>query len=278
MVGDMLANEGLVGVLGTTVIGSETPTPRQRALLGALALGGSFGSDIDTLADGVWGGRPPASARSSLQNQMTRLRRHHGHDLVICVGTRYRLGRPTDVMRFEQELTATASSDLATRIGLLTTALGRWRGAPYADLDCHAAEIERARLLEMRMTAADQLATARLEVGSFDECIGDLRVEIEADPYRDRAWELLVIALARAGRRTEAVLTINEYGHRLHAEFGIDPSDRIAELRAQLGRVIAAEPSARPRTAATGRLTPPHTAGTRRCRRRHRRDSDTAQP
>ncbi len=224
--------ENSVGVLGPTTIGSQSATPRQRALVAALALAGDRGADIDELADGVWGGCPPDSARSSLQNQMTRLRRTHGDDLIVCERARYRLGRPTDVARFEHAV-AMARSAPPTSAGIesLAGALRLWRGTPYADLtDSHAAEIERARLGQERGRAADLLATGRICLGDHEQCIVELRVEVEEDPYRDRAWELLFVALQRAGRPGEALVAHREYVERLRTQFGVEPSGSLVDV------------------------------------------------
>jgi len=225
-----------VGVLGSTTIGSWSATPRQRALVAALVLAGREGAGIDELADGVWAGRPPSSARSSLQNQMTRLRRAHGDGIVVCHQARYRLGWSTDVEQFEQTLARARSAPITrTTIESLSDAMSLWRGMPYADLaDSHGAEIERARLTQERGRAADLLATARIGIRDYEQCIAELRVEVEDDPYRDRAWELLFVALQRAGRPGEALVAHQDYVERLRHQFGVEPSGRLVDM----GRIL----------------------------------------
>jgi DNA-binding SARP family transcriptional activator len=221
-----------VGVLGSTTIGSWSATPRQRALVAALALAGPQGAGIDELADGVWAGRPPSSARSSLQNQMTRLRRVHGDGLIVCEYARYRLDRPTDVEQFEHALTRARSAPMTrATTESLSAALLLWRGMPYADLaDSHGADIERARLTQERERAADLLATARIGLRDYEQCIAELRVEVEDDSYRDRAWELLFVALQRAGRPGEALGAHQDYVDRLRHQFGVEPSGRLLDM------------------------------------------------
>lgn len=236
MVGEALANDGTVTVFGAATVGGIDVTPAQRALLAALALAGDAGAGIDELADAVWSGRPPRSARASLQNQMSRLRRAHGDDLVVCEQTRYRLGPPTDVGRFESLLRradeATTASD--EQLGYLETALSLWRDTPYDDLDCHRADVERRRLEERRAATVERLTLARFERGRADAAVADLRVELERDPYRDRTWELLVIALHRAGRRGEALAAVDEHVRRRREEFDASPAPRMIELAAML--------------------------------------------
>ena len=48
---------------------------RQRTILGVLLAAGGEVVSIDRLVDGLWGARPPASARKSLQSHLSRLRK-----------------------------------------------------------------------------------------------------------------------------------------------------------------------------------------------------------
>src|SRR4051794_38892869 len=50
-------------------------SPKVRALLAALLLEAGRVVSVDSLEDALWGGAPPASARASLHNHVTRLRR-----------------------------------------------------------------------------------------------------------------------------------------------------------------------------------------------------------
>ncbi len=246
LVGDFAAVG--VGVLGTTTIGGGAATPRQRALVAALALAGQRGAEIGELADEVWSGRPPRSSRASLQNQMTRLRRLHGDDLIVCDQARYRLTRPTDVELFEQTVAGARATFLTPGVAdSLAGALALWRGLPYVDLpDSHAAEVERARLAETRGRAADLLALGRIRLGDLERGIAELRVEVENDPLRDRAWELLCVALQRADRVGEALAVHRTYVARLRDHFGVEPSQRLVEAGRALRRGIPLEIDLRP--------------------------------
>lgn len=233
-----------VSVLGPTMIGSATPTPGQRALVAALALAGPDGAGIETLADAVWAGRPPSSARASLQNQMTRLRRVHGDELIVCDQGRYRLGVATDVERFSRVVGAVTTPPIdPPSIAALTQALGLWRGVPFTDLDdCHRADIERSRLVQERARAAEILAAGRLARGDLDRCVADLWLEVEDDPFRDRAWELLFVALQRAGRAVEAAAAHGAHLERLRDRLGLFPSESLLEIgrRLERGETLAA--------------------------------------
>ena len=59
-------------------------------------------------------------------------------------------------------------------------------------------------------------------------------------PLRERLWELLILALYRAGRQAEALRAYTEARDRLVDELGIDPGPALRELEA---RVLAQDPS-----------------------------------
>ena len=267
MVGELLHDE-MVSVLGTTMIGHDHPTARQRALVAALVLAGSAGVDIEELADEVWAGRPPPSARASLQNQMTRLRRRYGNDLIVSEGRHYRIGWTTDVAVLEGLVASPSAKPLASRVASLAEALHRWRDLPYADLDSHAADVERARLSQLRCRCVEELALGRLEIGQSTEAVTDLRAEIELDPYRDRTWELLAIALHRGGRRAEALHVLADYATRLREEFGAEPSPAMEALTSRIrgGGEPVSERSRAPFTGRPGHS--PRLCHARRCRSR----------
>ncbi len=223
-----------VAVMGPTSIAGEWVTPRQRSLVAVLALYGDDGACIDVLSDGVWGPHPPASARSSLQNQMTRLRRAFGSDLIRCTQGRYRLGAKTDTRRFEGLVSPRLACPPATvSIPDLETGLALWRGTPFHDVtDHHRADVERARLDQLRGEAVEHLAIARIASGQFAEAIAELVAHAERDPYRERIWELLLVALHLAGRRTEALAAHDRYVARLSADLSAAPSAALLHLSA----------------------------------------------
>src|SRR3546814_5020932 len=94
-------DEPLGRLLWPTTVACEPVTARQRAILAALVLHRRRALTTELLIDAVWSDDVPRAARQSLQNQITRLRRRFGADLVVTDGTGYRLGWATDVGRFD---------------------------------------------------------------------------------------------------------------------------------------------------------------------------------
>lgn len=83
---------------------------------------------------------------------------------------------------------------------MLTDALGLWRGPAYADLAGASFVLpEIARLDAMRTVAAELRLTAMLALGRHPEVLGELQALVLEQPQRERGWELLAVALYRAG-------------------------------------------------------------------------------
>ena len=92
----------------------------------------------------------------------------------------------------------------------LAAALGVVRGVPGQGLT--DSEVTRARcagLAEVIETFREDAVAAALDDASSAAAAGrlvsDLRGLATAEPYRERRWELLMLALYRAGRQSEAL-------------------------------------------------------------------------
>src|SRR4051794_28303015 len=144
--------------------------PKQRALLALLLLHAGEVVATDRLVEELWAGRPPKAAIGSLQNLVSDLRKALGRDRVRTRQPGYVLDvapERVDLHRFEWLLAqAEQSGDAERRSELLHEALGLWRGPPLADLAFESfANVEIARLEELRTTAREGLIGAELELG-----------------------------------------------------------------------------------------------------------------
>lgn len=257
-------SEPLVRVLGTVEVrrpdGSwYAPARLDGLVLVHLVLAEGRSITVDDLVDGLWGDHPPEQARNALQVKVSRLRALLGEDdgsaLAYAAGG-YRLGldaAQTDVGLFSDELRAgqeLVQSDPPAAAGCLEAALGRWSGAPFADLGDHPRLVAaRARLGELRLVAAETHAEALLaDAATRTRAIAELRSILETEPLRPRARVLLMRGLDGAGRRAEA-LAVYDAGRRLYAhEAGLEPPD---EVRLVFESLLAAEREASRRAAAT---------------------------
>jgi DNA-binding SARP family transcriptional activator len=137
-----------------------------------------------------------------------------------------------DAHRFRSLVTAAdALVDPAERSLVLREALGLWRGALLADV---ASDRLRDRigasLEELRLAALETAFDADLACGRHAYATVKLAELVEANPYRARFVSLLMLALYRSGRQTDALAVYQRARGRLAEEFGLDPSPDVQSL------------------------------------------------
>ena len=219
----------------------------QRMLALLVARGGEA-IHIDALAEAMWEGRPPRTARKTIQVYAHRLRRALGDDdRIEFTAGGYRLNTlpgEVDAERFGQlsdnASRAQAAGELARAAELLDDALKLWRGEAYAGMaGLPALEPERQRLEEARLGSEQARLAIGLELGHHKEILGRLRTAVAEHPFREGLRALLMLALYRSGRQAEA-LELYRQTHRLLAEeLGVEPTD---ELRRLHKRMLCSDP------------------------------------
>jgi len=236
-----------VRLLGpVTVAGPRGPAdlagPRQRAVIGLLALVAGTVMPSSRLIDALWGEDPPRTALRTLHSHVSRVR----HALEACglpdvLVTRepgYLLQVPrdrVDVHRFEEAVRA-ARTSLADRapdraVALLAEGLAQWHGDAYADAELDGwAAAEAERLDEMRLAASEDLWDTRLRLGNHGAAVDELDRLLVEHPTRERLVGLHMLALYRAGRPAEALDRYERLRVRLAEEFGADPSTPLQDL------------------------------------------------
>ncbi|WP_345519493.1 BTAD domain-containing putative transcriptional regulator [Nocardioides conyzicola] len=230
-------------------------TPKQRALVAALALSRGWPVSVDSIVDLLWEDQAPPGVTATLQAYVSQLRRVLEPDrqrrapatVLVTVAPGYALRVPDeaiDATRFEREvaevhralqphppwgptpLPAATLRDLTDR---LDGALGTWRGVPYTELgDADAAVAERARLDELRLVALEDRAVVELALGRHATIAAELEALTAAHPLRERLWALWAVALTRSGRQAQALEVLARVRTILDEELGLEPS---AELR-----------------------------------------------
>ncbi|MFQ6194821.1 AfsR/SARP family transcriptional regulator [Streptomyces sp. NPDC000405] len=156
---------------------------RQRVVLSLLALGRGRVVSVRTLADAIWGERPPLSARPQIALCVRALRaafRGAGHvePLIVGAGSGYRLCVEqvgVDVFEFDALVDAAGSCGAEEAGELYRLALGLWRGPALDGVGGRVTEGEAARLHARRAAAARALldvGEALLADGFFDEAEG----------------------------------------------------------------------------------------------------------
>ncbi|MGI9607588.1 MAG: BTAD domain-containing putative transcriptional regulator [Acidimicrobiales bacterium] len=222
---------------------------QQRLVLALLATRPDQVVSFDRLLDEMWGEDPPTSARKAVQGYVSNLRKTLGADKIRTETTGYRLVTDEltiDAITFETSMRTTReTADGSTRRQLIAHALESWAGRPYEDLeDVDALSAETARLGELRLVASEEITELAIEQGDAASVLPDIGRLARSNPFRETTCALHMRALYATGRQREALQTFEDLRHRLAEEIGVEPSQALKDLEAQLLTQTVADPSA----------------------------------
>jgi predicted ATPase/DNA-binding SARP family transcriptional activator len=243
-VAGLLLRSGVVEVrvLGQVELvdgGSVVRLPRaERTLLAALTSRAGDRVSVDMLEQALWGENPPPSARKTLQVYVVRLRKVVGAAAITERDGGYLLDTDrvdVDAARVAnlvaEARAALRAGDPDAAAGLLAAASTMFRGDPYegvAEEALPAGEV--ARLQELRLSIVEESAEAELACARGDRCAAELEACVQANPYRERAWGLLMRAMYQAGRPADALAAYGRARIRLAADLGIEPGPALREI------------------------------------------------
>ena len=239
-----------IGLLGPFVleiggVGIDGLPKKERALLQALALAAGRPVPLHELADALWEGNPPDSARKGLQVLASRLRKRVGEDLLVTGDDAYGLAvdpEAVDVTRFERLLAEAHECDEPRpALALVDEALELWRGEPLPDLgDANLGRSERARLVALHQRAEEDRFDLLLALGRHLELVADLEASLADDRLGERRWRQLMVALYRSGRQADALRAYQRARRALVDALGVEPG---TEMRALEAAVIRNDPA-----------------------------------
>jgi DNA-binding SARP family transcriptional activator/tetratricopeptide (TPR) repeat protein len=232
---------------------------RQRVLLATLLLSANVPVSSDVLAEAVWDGSPPPGAATTLRSHVRRLRGALGPE----AGGRVRTCDPgylisvqepeLDVLRFGTLCRNASAARRAVRWQEASSAAARalqlWRGAPLLDVSSQALRDQFVPGLEqMRLQALEDRIEADLRLGGHDRLVPELRELTSQHRMREQFHAQLMEALARAGRRAEALGAYRQARQVLVDELGIEPGPHLQLLHQQIleGAAALAAPSVGP--------------------------------
>jgi DNA-binding SARP family transcriptional activator len=235
---------------------------KQRALLAALTLHRGGGVRAETLIELLWPAEAPRTASGTLQSYVSALRRlleparepRGAASVLITVDASYRLVLPDrffDVSAFDVDVTAVhrvvadgwgpdtipslpaqlTAEQVVGLEGRLSRALSTWRGTPYVELgDAPDAAAERARLEDLRLVALEDRALLRMSCGQQAVVAAELESLVRAHPFRESLRAVHAVALAAAGRHTDALSALRQAREQLADELGSDPGPVLRRL------------------------------------------------
>jgi DNA-binding SARP family transcriptional activator len=235
-----------VGPLGTFAPGGARPG----AVLAMLVIHAGECVSVDRLVDELWTAESVASAASAakrLQVNVLRLRRGvvrvapdvNAAAIVRTSSCGYALQvepDAIDAVRFERLISRgraeRGSGDARRAAATLGEALALWRGDPYADYAYESfADGEIRRLEELRDGALEAWVEAQLAVGAHVAMTAELDRLVARHPLRERLWALLMLALYRCRRQSEALAVYQQARGVLLDGLGIEPGCELRELQ-----------------------------------------------
>ncbi len=231
-------------VLGPMSTGERTLSPRERAILSALAISAGAGVRADVLADAYWGDELPPTWAQQVKTSVARIRAALGTEAVRTVPGGYALGLDPDLVdavRFERWISGARSHSLHGEPGraleLYRRALALWRGDAFPDVaGWPPGASEAARLGELRMAAEEETLECGLALGDHRAIIPDAERAVRGAPLREERWAILALALYRAGRQADALAAVRSARVRLDDELGVALGHRLSELETAILR------------------------------------------
>jgi len=229
------------GVLGPFTVEHDgqalrPPTGRPRSLLAVLLLAAGVPRSRDRLIDELWGEEPPASAVSALHVHLSKLRAQLG-DLLISDAAGYALAPD----RFELDarlldtLLEQARGDRSRARSLLGEALALFRGDPLCDVACEGSIAQWRRGLEDKRLEATMLRLdADLSLGAAAELVVEVERLCSENPYEERLWGQLMVALYRSGRQAEALEVFQRVRRHFAQELGLEVGEPLQRLQRQM--------------------------------------------
>jgi DNA-binding SARP family transcriptional activator/streptogramin lyase len=189
----------------------------------------------DRLIDELWAENPPATAGKILQNAVSQLRKDLGEGRLLTRPPGYLLRvdpGELDVERFE------ALAERGRAEGdpkLLREALALWRGEALADLRDEAFAQRAARELEQaRLAVLEDRLETDLEHGRHAELVPELEGLLAQNPFDERLYRQLMLALYRAGRSADALEVYRRARKTFDDELGLEPGAELEQLQRQI--------------------------------------------
>lgn len=240
--------------------------PKKRAVLGYLLVHANNVVATSQMIKVIWPQGAPSTARKMLQNTVSWIRgllaeRDLAPSCALLTHSPGYLLRVdesmVDLLRFERlaragrEALADGRRAEATRA--LREALDLWRGPALEDLtDTGITWPRLAALQEERLTTLEDYLEAEIAAGRHHEHVAELDELVTAEPHRERACRLLMVALYRCGRQVDALRAYQRTRKALMDDLALEPTRELRELET---RILAHDVSLRPVVEPELRLT-----------------------
>jgi SARP family transcriptional regulator, regulator of embCAB operon len=226
---------------------------KPRALLALLLMHPNEPLSTERIVDELWGSAPPRSAIAALQMYVTSVRRAvlpvsqpdaRRHPVLRTMPSGY-------LIRVQPHQLDLAEFRMLTRRGRTSLAVGHcaqaghyfrqalalWRGSALSDLSrCGSLRQYAASMEEERAAALTERIGVDLCLGRGQELVGELVELCTRYPLRELLHAQLMLALAQAGRRSEALDVYTRVRAVLLEEAGVEPGPGLRAMQQALLR------------------------------------------
>lgn len=244
----------LLGPLRLTDPQVQLPvTPKANTVLSLLLCRCNTVVPVSALFEESWGTQPPKSARTTLHTYILRLRRalatalsttpeKVAREMLVTHTNGYRLAvdaRELDITEFaalgRKGTAARKAGNPHQAAELYRCALDLWKGPPLADVPCgRALEAEIVRLNELQLAVNERRVALQLDLGQNHEALGEIAALARRHRMNENLHGLLMLALYRAGRRSEALDVFRQLRGLLVDELGIEPQSSLQGLHQEM--------------------------------------------
>jgi DNA-binding SARP family transcriptional activator len=215
--------------------------PQQQAVIAALLLRSGSRVSVDQLIDEVWGEHVPATAVQTVRTYVYRLRQalaRHCDNRSCCIRSvhnGYTVDAPPDAIDVNEFSRSLEAARRARRTGSVTAVadharqgLSLWRGnAALSGIPGEFAQRTRNHLQELRLSGLEMLLSAQLSLGIVDATVADVSALVAEHPLDERFRALLMIALYKSNRRSDALRTYFEARTALREQLGVDVGEEL---------------------------------------------------
>jgi DNA-binding SARP family transcriptional activator len=228
---------------------------RPRVLLARLAVDAPTAVRTDQLVEAIWGDAAPAKAANTLQVHVSNLRRavgrsangeqilqtqHNGYGLAVTADQ-------LDLLRFielvQSARAAADDHDHEAAAAAYRRALDIPSGEPLADLLDNEWAVRESAAINQRIDGVwREWVVAELGAGHHLALVPPLESRLREHSLDEGVAAMLVLALYRAGRQTDALRVLSDVRRRLSDEIGVDPGPELAELE---NRILTHDPRLR---------------------------------
>jgi ATP/maltotriose-dependent transcriptional regulator MalT/two-component SAPR family response regulator len=181
----------------------------------------------------------PQMLKVRFKNEIYRLRRAVGRDVIVFDEEYYRYNRTLDyeydVEAFESHLRhARKARDMMERIHWHQRAVDLVQGSYLAELDAPWAASERERLGQIYISALEELANLYLNTNQIDRCLSTSQKALDQNRYNELIYQLEMRAYAVLGDRPSIARCYQVCKLALEEGLGLPPSQKTELLYQEL--------------------------------------------